>query len=230
MIATSVLHEPAADPLITGEQLSRAEFERRWDAMPDLKRAELVEGVVSMSAALRANQHGDPHFLAVGWMSHYSFQTPGVIGSDSASLRLDDANMPQPDITLRLTPELGGHSHVDEDGYLSGGPELAFEISASTIARDLGHKFHVFARHGIREYVVWRVDDARVDWFVLRHGVYVRQTPETAGCFQSEVFPGLWLNSEALVEYDMPSVLSYLRQGMATPAYAAFCHQGTNHS
>ena len=33
-------------PLETGDRLSRAEFERRFDAMPGLKKAELIEGIV----------------------------------------------------------------------------------------------------------------------------------------------------------------------------------------
>ena len=32
--------------LENGDRLTRAEFERRYEAMPDLKKAELIEGVV----------------------------------------------------------------------------------------------------------------------------------------------------------------------------------------
>lgn len=37
------LHIP---PLENGDRLSRHEFERRYQSMPDLKKAELIEGVV----------------------------------------------------------------------------------------------------------------------------------------------------------------------------------------
>ncbi len=41
----SVSAEPLLEP---GDRLSRVEFERRYDRMPHLKEAELVEGVVYM--------------------------------------------------------------------------------------------------------------------------------------------------------------------------------------
>ena len=57
-------------PLVDGEHLTRDEFERRYDAMPGLKKAELIEGVVHMPSPVRHDQHGDPHSssrrLAVG--------------------------------------------------------------------------------------------------------------------------------------------------------------------
>ena len=36
----------AVPPLENGERLTRAEFERRYEAMPELKKAELIEGEV----------------------------------------------------------------------------------------------------------------------------------------------------------------------------------------
>ena len=35
-------------PLANGDRLTRAEFERRYAAMPELKKAELIEGVVNV--------------------------------------------------------------------------------------------------------------------------------------------------------------------------------------
>src|SRR5438067_1488278 len=40
-------------PLEPGDRLSRAEFERRYDAMPALKKAELIEGVVYWPSPVR---------------------------------------------------------------------------------------------------------------------------------------------------------------------------------
>jgi hypothetical protein len=40
-------------PLDNGDRLTRDEFERRYAAMPNLKKAELIEGVVYVPAALR---------------------------------------------------------------------------------------------------------------------------------------------------------------------------------
>src|SRR5947209_2208723 len=80
-------------PLCDGDRMNREEFERRWDAMPDLKKAELVEGVVYMAAALSAD-HGVPHFDLIGWMAMYRMVTKGLEGADNTSIRFDDRNMP----------------------------------------------------------------------------------------------------------------------------------------
>ena len=52
--------ESVIPPLEPGDRLSRAEFERRYDAMPNLKKAELIEGVVYMPSPVRVRRHGGP--------------------------------------------------------------------------------------------------------------------------------------------------------------------------
>ena len=47
--------------LENGDRLTQVEFERRYDAMPHLKKAELIEGIVYMASPLRITQHGEPH-------------------------------------------------------------------------------------------------------------------------------------------------------------------------
>src|SRR4051812_13280510 len=44
-------------PLENGDHLTRAEFERRYEAMPNVK-AELIEGVVFMASPVRHHKHG----------------------------------------------------------------------------------------------------------------------------------------------------------------------------
>jgi hypothetical protein len=44
-----------------GDRLTREEFERRYDAMPDLKKAELIEGVVHVASPVRQREHGRTH-------------------------------------------------------------------------------------------------------------------------------------------------------------------------
>ncbi|RCJ24933.1 hypothetical protein A6S26_17155 [Nostoc sp. ATCC 43529] len=41
--------------LESGDRLTRHEFERRYHAMPDTKKAELIEGVVYVASPLRFN-------------------------------------------------------------------------------------------------------------------------------------------------------------------------------
>src|SRR5205807_1856754 len=65
-------------PLENGDRLTRAEFELRYSAMPELKKAELVEGVVHMPSPVRFEQHGEQHVDLVGWVAVYRVHTPGV--------------------------------------------------------------------------------------------------------------------------------------------------------
>src|SRR5262245_42165395 len=90
-------------PLENGDRMNRLEFERRYEAMPHLKKAELIKGVVYMPpAAIRFDQHGGPHFDLISWLGVYRAATSGVRGGDNSSLRLDLENEPQPDAFLMI--------------------------------------------------------------------------------------------------------------------------------
>jgi len=83
-------------------------------------------------------------------------------------------------------------------------------------------KLNTYRRNGVREYIVWRVQNRKIDWFVLREGQYVALTPDGRGLLHSEVFPGLWLDPAALVAGDLKGVLAVLQEGIATPEHTAF--------
>ncbi len=204
-----------------GDRLSRAEFERRYEAMPHVKKAELIEGVVYMPSPVTFEDHGKPHFQLVGWLGYYQAATPGVEGGDNATIRLDLDNEPQPDAFLRIRPELGGQSR-NSGKYIAGPPELIAEVTASSASYDLHDKFRAYQRNGVREYVVWRVEDRAIDWFVLRDDRLTPLAPNTSGWYQSKVFPGLWLDAAAMVRGDLAQVIAVLQQGLASPEHAAF--------
>ncbi|MCY2996422.1 MAG: hypothetical protein NTY19_52525 [Planctomycetota bacterium] len=69
---------------------------------------------------------------------------------------------------------------------------------------------------------MWRVADQAIDWFVLREGCFERLSLDSAGRYQSEVFPGLWLDPAALIRGDLPRVMAVLQQGLASPEHAEF--------
>src|ERR671918_32861 len=94
-------------PLEQGDRLTRAEFERRYEAMPQLKKAELIEGVVFMPSPVRVRHHGRPNQLLSGWLAAYEAATSGVEGAANPPARLDPANELQPDCVLYITPECG---------------------------------------------------------------------------------------------------------------------------
>jgi hypothetical protein len=212
----------AIPSLVDGERRTRDEFERRYDAMPGLKKAELIEGVVHMPSPVRFDQHGDPHSCLVGWLWVYRAGTPGVQSAHNSSIRLDLGNMPQPDALLIVLPERGGRVRISADDYIEGGRELVAEVSASTADHDLGEKQGAYLRNEVGEYIVWREVDRAVDWFILRDGKYERLEPGTDGIRRSEAFPGLWLDPAALTSGDSARVLAVLQQGIGSAEHTAF--------
>lgn len=209
-------------PLQNGDRLTRPEFERRYTAMPDVKKAELIDGRVYMPSPVRCPDHGAPHFSVVGWLAAYCASTPGVQGADNASIQIDWHNEPQPDALLMLAPERGGQARVGASKFIEGAPELVVEVSASSTSYDLHEKLQAYERNGVREYVVWRVLDREIDWFVLQEGRYVPLSIDAEGLLRSEVFPGLWLDPAALIAGDLARVFQVVQQGTASPEHAAF--------
>ena len=112
----------ALPPLKNGDRLTRAEFEQRYDAMPELKKAELIEGEVYMPSPVRHGAHSHPHTRLVAWLANYETDTPGVEAGDNGSIRLDLDNEPQPDAFLIIRPERGGQARISEDDYIEGAP------------------------------------------------------------------------------------------------------------
>ena len=218
----SAATSPPIPPLENGERLSRTEFERRYNAMPELKKAELIEGVVSMGSPVGARRHGGPHADVIGWLSVYRAATPGVLVFDNSSVRLDLDNMPQPDVSLLIDPARGGQARISEDDYVEGAPELVVEVAASSVSYDLNAKLDTYRRHGVREYLTWRVRDRAIDWRVLRGTSYEMLVNAEGGIHRSGVFPGLWLDPEAMLRGDLATVLEVLRAGLTSPEHAAF--------
>src|SRR5438445_11234006 len=76
-----------------GDRLSREEFERRYERMPNLKKAELIEGIVYMPSPVRVKKHAIPHVHLAGWLALYVAETPGVFvqtGGARPSIRLGE--------------------------------------------------------------------------------------------------------------------------------------------
>ncbi|MCC5649461.1 Uma2 family endonuclease [Nostoc sp. XA013] len=211
-------------PLLeNGDKLSLYEFERRYNAMPNLKKAELIEGIVYiMPAALRFRSHGQPHGWIVGWLFTYEAATPGVASAVEPTVRLDLDNEPQPDAVLLINPEAGGQARLSEDDYIEGAPELIVEIAASSVAIDLHAKKQAYRRNGVKEYIVWQVLDHKLTWFYLEQGEYIELATDSNGILRSQIFPGLWLGVAELLAGNMQSVLSVLQTGLQSPEHAAF--------
>lgn len=158
------------------------------------------------------------------WLRTYAMQTPSVRCGGDTTVRLDQINEPQPDVHLRIEASHGGQSSIDADRFLRGAPELVAEVAVSSVSIDLHAKLQVYRRHGVREYVVWRVADAVIDWFFLNEGRF-DPLNKAENLYKSRVFPGLWLDDQALLAGDLPRVLAVLQQGLATQEHAVFVNQ-----
>lgn len=222
LTTSSFIESVKAPPLNAGDHLSRQEFEQRYQAHPEIKKAELIEGVVYMPSPVRFEQHSRPHSNLVTWLGLYHAKTPATTVGDNATVRLDFENEVQPDILLRLDSSRGGKSYVTDDDYIEGPPELIVEIVASSAAYDLHTKRRAYARNGVQEYLAVQIYERRINWYVLREGVYKLLTPDENGLLRSEIFPGLWLNIEAFWANDLASILATLEAGVATSNHTEF--------
>jgi Uma2 family endonuclease len=222
-------------PLENGDRLTREEFERRYNAMPHVKKAELINGVVyivatdgtngvsGVSSPVRFRRHANPHFRLSGWLGHYQGMTPGTEGGDNSTLRLPSiTNEMQPDLCLRISHECGGQSRPSKDDLIEGTPELIAEIAASSAAFDLHDKLEAYRKDGAREYLVWRVEQQAIDWFTLRRGKFKPLVLSRDGIIRSETFPGLWLDASAMIRNEYIKWFEVLQRGLASPEHAAF--------
>jgi Uma2 family endonuclease len=211
-------------PLESGDHLGADEFMRRYEAMPDVKKAELIEGTVYMSSPVSA-VHGDPDFLMQTWLGYYAGRTPGTRGSSNVTVRLGPSDVPQPDVSLRILPEYGGQARLDPKKYILGPPELIVEVAATSASIDLHGKRRAYGRAGVREYLVWRPLESQFDWFVLHGNEYRSNTLTSPGVMRSPHFPGLALAVDALPDHDLAKVLDVLQASQQTLEHAAFVAQ-----
>src|SRR2546430_2186203 len=122
ILCSSEPEETKFPPLEMGDHVSRAEFERRYDAMPHLKQAELLHGQVFLPSPSRIRRNARPRALMLAWLGFFELGTPGVKTAAHCSLRLDWNNEPQPDGVLLLDPSCGGQTQISPDDFLVGSP------------------------------------------------------------------------------------------------------------
>ena len=197
--------------LESGDRLTREEFHERYCRRPDIRKAELINGVVYVPSPARWGRHGKHQTLVLFWLTTYVADKPEIGVGDNDTIYLTGGHEVQPDAFLfRLTgPDVGARER--DDGYIEGAPELVVEIAASSASYDLHDKKEAYRLAGVREYIVWRALDGQIDWFRLHDGEYVRVEPGLNGVIESAVFPGLRLNVPAMLAGDRAAVLAALR-------------------
>ena len=165
--ADDVLAEMAAAlaPLVRGDCLSLDEFLRRWEAMPALKRAELIRGVVYMPSP-SSRLHGVMDQNVGGCLMAYRAATPGVEGATNASWVMGNADAPQPDNSLYILPEYGGRLGM-HGTLLKGTPDFLEETCVTSTSYDLHQKLDVYQEAGVQEYLAVILQRNEVRWHRL---------------------------------------------------------------
>ena len=205
MTSATKSRPPACPALESGDRMDAEEFRWRYSLRPDMKKAELIDGVVYVASPVHIRNHGAPHFDLIVALGAYVTRTPGVIGADSSSIRLATnpgiagEGEPQPDILLYWDSDHGGSAEFDAEGWLVSAPDLVAEVSYSSKSYDLYGKKDLYRRIGVREYISWQVEDGRIDWWQLVDGEFVPLKADGAGVIHSIVFPGLSLDVLALL-------------------------------
>jgi len=190
--------------------------------MPEVKKAELVNGIVYMASPVRVDQHGEPDSMIQGWIWTYAVATPGVKSATNTTTRLGPDDVPQPDGLLRIVPQYGGQARPNAKGYLVGAPEFVAEVAASTASLDARDKLAAYRRAGVREYLLWRTADEAVDWWVLEEDEFRRLPADADGIIRSRIFPGLWLDTGALLAGDGGKLMARLQEGLQSTEHSAF--------
>jgi hypothetical protein len=208
--------------LKNGDKLTQDEFLRIWEESPDIKFAELIEGIVRMASPV-GDEHASSILWISGWITAYLWETPGVAGGASGTWKMSDS-VPQPDAVLRILPEFGGHSRI-EGKYPTGAPELVVEAASSSVSYDLHEKLKLYLETGVQEYLVVVLPTSEIFWHKRVDGNYERLEPDAKGVFRSQVFPGLWLNASALLDYDSKEMQTTLQEGLRSPEHLEFVAQ-----
>jgi Uma2 family endonuclease len=214
--------QPRTPPLESGDHLTRSEFERRYNAHPEIKKAELIEGVVYVASPVKVRQHGVPHASISTWFGTYCAFTPSIWITDNSTYRLDNDNEPQPDLTIWIDASKGGRATISSDDYLEGVPELVVEVSGSSATLDLRQKLRAYRRIGIQEYLVLLIHEQELRWFTWQEGEYIQMPPDEKGILRSQVFPGLWLDAQRFWAGDLAGVLAVLQTGLDSAEHRAF--------
>jgi Uma2 family endonuclease len=116
--------------------------------------------------------------------------------------------------------EFGGRSHVNAKNYLVGPPEFIAELAYSSRDIDLHEKRRDYESAGVVEYLVLSIEEERLYWFDFPAAKTIRAGRQ--GIYRSHVFPGLWIDGEALLARNSRRVVEVVQQGLASPEHARF--------
>jgi Uma2 family endonuclease len=219
LAARSHSHEAADVELHSGDRMTQQEFHRLYELTPEGFRAELIGGIVYVASPLKL-RHGRNHLPLGAAFFLYEGNTPGVETGDNVTVKLGADSEVQPDLFMRILPEYGGQSSTTNDDYVLGAPELVAEIAHTSQSIDLHGKQADYAKYGVLEYLVVSLIEKKLRWFDLAAGREL--FPDADHVYRMRTFPGLWIDSVALLERNSGRLFDTLQKGLATPEHAEF--------
>jgi Uma2 family endonuclease len=146
------------------------------------------------------------------WLGLYELSTPGCEVLANTTWFLLDSS-PQPDIALSWLPRGTISIHSDED-FPVGRPDLVVEVCRSSRSYDLGPKLALYQKARVPEYLAVLIEEKRIEWRSLKGDRYQLITPDHDGFLKSRIFPGLWLDPNALLAMDRGGILAAGKRGL----------------
>lgn len=212
----------AQSELVTGSFMSRDEFMKAYEAFPDDTSFELIEGIVQMASPVHSGHQRCEKILS-RILDRFELETPGIEYLCEQTLHLGDDTTLEPDLLARVLPHFGGKCLDTPDGFLSGPPELVIEVSGSSLTNDLNRKRRVYARFGVREYLVFDLADHVCRWFDLTTSTELEIDIDHICRLKS--MPGCWLAIDAIFNDDFRQSIPVIQAGLASPEHRAFVEE-----
>jgi hypothetical protein len=206
-------------PLCQGDNLDRDEFMRRWEALPEIKKAELIGGIVYMPSPILVD-HGDADVNVAGWLMVYEVATPGRASGHNTTAYLLDA-VPQPDLRLVSFRTMAGHPGLRGNSCTvlrSWWPRYPRQVHPVTCTKSWNFTGTPTSRNMSR----FCSTSGKLRWHVLEGREYQVVEPDGDGIHRSRTFPGLWLDKGAFLQGDMRKVLDTLEEGLGSPEHQEF--------
>jgi len=210
---------PVAGWLENGDRRSQADFRHLRLSCHDGEDFELIWGEVFRTTPCVAR---DPDVLPLlaGVFRPYRDATRGIALERHPTTILGVDTEVRPVLLLLYSSAAGGSSRYDEEGNVTGPPEMVVEVANSTRSLEMHAKLWAYRESGVREYLVLCVEEREIHW---SHFPSKRELkPDKAGVWKSRVFPGLWVDGPALFDEDAAKLVETVRLGLASPQHAAF--------
>ncbi|MGH7496506.1 MAG: Uma2 family endonuclease [bacterium] len=183
-------------------------FEQFYEMISEGVKADLLDGKI-----IRDSPAVPRHGLINSWLTQLlglfvEQRGLGKVFIPTTTVRLSEYQAVEPDVFF-ISNE---RAHIIGEKYIDGAPDLCIEIlSKSSRKHDRGHKFVLYAEHGVKEY--WIIDPPldKVEFFENQNGIWQPIRPDEQGWLHSKVLPGFWLKPEWLAG-DLVPVLPLLQK------------------